>query len=147
MRFNDEDGQDDEAVIEVRGQEEKRKDRIQRMWTQMNDGSRGVGEVSLQQMGRLFLCCRKGWGGFRWTERANTAGLTSKEENNISPSSPIGDFPRDEDQSSGREWICLWLKMFLGLIAAAFLCLYWPNIHLYYTFLFYLSLDLPSKSN
>lgn len=38
MRFNDEDGQDDEAVIEVRGQEERRKDRIQRMWTMGAEG-------------------------------------------------------------------------------------------------------------
>lgn len=65
----------------------------------------------------------KGTGGWRRGERAGLASERERE-NNISPHSPLGDFPRERGRVTGRKRICLWLKM---LVAASSLLQQLPS--------------------
>ena len=72
-----------EGLIEVGGREKTKGRRGQCT----DDGKEG--KVHFQQMGRLLSCSREGWGGHRWTEKAEAAQHLSEKENNTPPPNPL----------------------------------------------------------
>lgn len=121
---------------------EERKERI--VQSQMKDGhneaaeereTRGdeeekEGTFDYSRWTDYYCAAGKGWGGHRWTGGRESGGNTALEwkENNITPFSPVCNFPREEEGSSGREGIVaenvsVLLLLYLSALEVALSCI------------------------